>query len=207
MCPYANNIDPEAIPAAIYLYSDGTEIRNSRSLSVYLIRMTLVNVIDSSYEWHKIRIRQHINPTYFCSDAALLEERTKLKHKFWYLILRDTISASKFVLILFVKLIIIRVDTLVCDPKEELALLSLRSQSSYMSCSHFFLFTLAFLVITNNLTVHPLPLEACTSTSETSTTLSVKGLRQNLREMCTILILDILSFQNQNCVTLQLINY
>lgn len=80
---------------AFYLYADGTIIANSRSQSVFLLRIRLVNIKERSEYWYNIVVAPSMCTNTRYSDANIEKHRSELLQRHIYQELIDLIHASK----------------------------------------------------------------------------------------------------------------
>eukprot|EP00171_Calliarthron_tuberculosum_P021954 IDg21954t1 len=95
------------------------------------------------FGWYNY-LRVRIAVIVLAASSVISEERSMLKQRFMYAALCDTIQASRSGFLYNGTIVFLRVNTLVCDQKEERSILSLRAQGSYRDCTHCLLPTLPF---------------------------------------------------------------
>eukprot|EP00171_Calliarthron_tuberculosum_P003409 IDg3409t1 len=160
MYAYKEEMPAGSVIIGLDLFSDGTTVSNSGSQSLCLLRMRVVNVQGVSDQWHEIGIEPIMTVVHTVSASILSEERSLLKQRFLYQALKESINASRSGFLLCGSIAFIRINTLVCDQKEERAILALRSQGSYRDCTHCLMPSLPFPDLSDAVDMTEIPSEA-----------------------------------------------
>ena len=121
--------------AAFDLYADGTLVSSSGSQSVNTILIRMADIRGRSTTWHEIGLAPSIPPTFMKSKSNERSFRLELFQRLLFLLLYDSIIASRDGMMINGSLLFVRLNTLVADQSQERAFYSLKGAQSYMDCS------------------------------------------------------------------------
>ena len=135
MKSYYNSLPDGSKIAAFDLHTDGTLVSSSGSQSVNTIRIRMADIRGRSTTCHEIGLAPSIPPNFMKSKTIERSLRLELFQRFLFLLLYDSIIASRDRMVINGSLLLVCLNTLVADQPQECAFYSLKGAQSYMDYS------------------------------------------------------------------------
>lgn len=115
---YARTISHNDRLVIFDIQADEITISSPDSQSACLVRIIIVNVRVITSKWNEVGIMPVWHSSSQCSNETLAKELHLLQQRFLFLLLRDTIVASRNGIMIDGAKFVVRIVTIVCDQKQ-----------------------------------------------------------------------------------------